>query len=79
MRQIMAKKLSPNELHWKAKTETIIKNEYKEFLTEKNLENNPESAHQFASVKIPWGQDYLGFKERDFILLLCGNLPYMYD
>jgi len=75
----MVKKLSANELHWKSKTESIIKEEYKNFLAEKKIANNPDSAHQFALTKIQWGRDYHGYKERDLILLLSGGLPYMYD
>ncbi len=75
----MSKKMSPNDLYWKAQVESQIKNEYKNFLEEENLKNTPDSAHLFAMRKISGNYDYHGKKERELILLLAGNLPYMYD
>ncbi len=75
----MAKKMSPTELYWNAQIEIQIKGEYKEYLEEENLENNPDSAQIFAIRKIDGNYKYHGKSERELILLLTGDLPYMYD
>ena len=73
----MAKKKSPNDLHWEAIAHTQIKNEYAQFLQQEGLERNPDSAHIFAMRKRNDG--YRDMSERDLILLVAGDLPYMYD
>ena len=73
----MAKNKSPNDLFWQAKVQNLIKDEYTQFLQQEGLERNPDSAHLFALRKQKNG--YREMSERDLILLVAGDLPYMYD
>jgi len=75
----MAKKKTPNELYWDMKKKEQIREQYNRYLKEEGRENDPHSAHLFAMRKIGGGHDYMGMKERDLILFLAGELPYMYD
>jgi len=74
-----AKKRTPNEKYRDMIKEKQIKEEYAQYLIEKGKENSPHNAQLFAMEKIAGDYDYLGYKERDLILLLAGELPYMYD
>ena len=76
---MMAKKKTPNELFWGAKEKQQIREEYERFLKAKGKENTPHNAHLFAIKAIGGGYNYMGMKERDLILFLAGELPYMYD
>ena len=73
----MSKKKSPNDLYWEAQAHTQIKNEYAQFLEQEGCERNPHTAHIFAIRKRTDG--YHTMSERDLILLLTGELPYMFD
>ena len=73
----MAKKKTPNELYWQHIIEQQIKDEYANFLKVEGLENNPDSGHLFALRKAKEG--YREKTERELILLVAGDLPYMYD
>jgi hypothetical protein len=75
----MAKKKTPNDLHREAETNKIIRAEYSEFLKEQGKESSPDEAVLFAAKKIAGNYDYNGMKERELILFLAGELPYMYD
>lgn len=73
----MAKKMSANDLYWKAQIETQIKEDYAEFLSREGIDRGPNSAHLFALRKRAEG--FCEMSERDLILLVAGSLPYMYD
>ena len=73
----MARKKSLNDLHWQVQAHRLIKDEYTLFLQEGELESNPDSAYLFALQKQQNG--YREMSERDLILLVAGDLPYMYD
>jgi hypothetical protein len=75
----MAKKQTPNDLFWDMKKKEQIREQYNSYLKDEKIETGPHSAHLFALRKIGGGYDYMGFKERDLILLLAGELPEMYD
>lgn len=75
----MAKKNSITEKYWDMKKKGQIKEEYETYLQEEEQLPGPDSAQLFAIKKIAGGYDYHGLKERDLILLLAGELPYMYD
>lgn len=66
-----------NELYWKAMRERQIKDDYAAFLDERSLPRGSDSAWQFAILRSTEGAREM--KERDLILLLVGELPYMYD
>ena len=73
----MPKKKSLNELAWQVASNRQIDDEYIAFLQREGLTRNPDSAYRFASIKRFNG--YREKSERDLILLLAGDLPYMYD
>lgn len=73
----MAKQRSRNGLYWDAKERTELKREYATFLQEEGRSNNPDTASIFAVRKRNEG--YTDLSERKLILLLAGNVPYMYD
>jgi hypothetical protein len=73
------RKRTPNERYWDLTKKMQIQGEYARWLKEHGREKNPDTAQQFAMEKIAGGHDYLGMKERDLILLVAGELPYMYD
>lgn len=73
----MAEKKSPNDLYWQLLAHNQIKDEYTRFIQQEGLERNPDSAHTFAMRKQNDG--YREMSERDLILLVAGELPYMYD
>ena len=75
----MSKRKSPNELYMSMMKKNQIREEYNHFLAESGNENNSNSAHIFAMQKIAGGHDYQGMTERELILFLAGELPYMYD
>ena len=75
----MAKKRTPNEAHWDMEKQRQVKEEYARWRAEEGRENDSDTAQLFAVKKIAGGFDYMGFKERDLIILLAGRLPYMYD
>jgi len=75
----MPKKNSTNEKYWDMRKKNQIKEEYEAYLQEEERRSGPDSAQLFAIKKIAGGNDYHGLKERDLILLLAGDLPYMYD
>lgn len=75
----MAKKKTPNELFWDSEKKKIIRAEYEEFLGERGKSSSPEEAALFALRKTSGRQDYHGMKERELILFLADDLPYMYD
>lgn len=66
-----------NDLYWKAMRNRQIENEYEDFLREQGLQRGSDSAYHFAIAKQADG--FREMKERDLILLLAGELPYMYD
>ncbi len=74
----MTKRKSPNDLYWKSKKENQIREKYASFLKDEGKDNNPDNAQLFAIKKIAGGHDYMGMNERELILLF-GDLPYMYD
>lgn len=59
--------------------EAIIRREYAEFCAEERRDRSPDTANIFAARKIGGGRDYLGYTEKQMILLLEGKLPFMYD
>lgn len=75
----MSKKKTPDELYWDEKKKDQIRLEYNNFLSVEGGGSNPHMAQIFATKMIAGGHDYMGMKERDLILLLAGELPYMYD
>lgn len=75
----MPKKKSANELYWDMMYKKQLKEQYEAFLESEKMEPSPHSAHIFAMRKISGSYKYLGFKEREIILILAGELPYMYD
>lgn len=75
----MSKKKTPDELYWDEKKREQIRLEYNNYLSVEGKDNNPHMAQIFATKMIAGGHDYMGMKERDLILLLAGELPYMYD
>lgn len=75
----MARKKTPDQLYWEAQIKEQIREEYEQYLRDKERENTPHNAHLFAMNVIAGGHDYKGMKERDLILFLAGTLPYMYD
>lgn len=54
-----------------------ITDNYHKFLVQTNSVNNSDSAHVF--VLLLNHNDRNGMSERDLILMLAGDLPYMYD
>ena len=54
-----------------------ITDNYHEFLIQTNSVNNSDSAHVFV-LRLNHN-DRNGMSERDLILMLAGDLPYMYD
>lgn len=75
----MSKKMAPDEMAWKAKKDAQIIAEYEGYLESESAESSPENAHLFALKKIQGGFDYMGYKERDLIIMLAGSLPVDYD
>lgn len=73
----MAKKKTPNDLYWQHLADEQVKNEYTAFLAAEQLERTPHSAHLFSLRKRTNG--YREKTERELILLVAGELPYMYD
>lgn len=73
----MAKKPTPNDLYWKHMREAPIRDAYQKFLKAENLPDNPDSAHLFA-LRTPQ-DERAGMSDRELILFLAGDLPYMYD
>lgn len=73
----MANKKSSNALYWESQERAQLNSEYSEFLKNEGLDKSPHSAQIFAIRKRNLG--HLRFSERDMILLLTGELPYMYD
>lgn len=71
------KKKSHSNLYWDMVTNQKLRAEYDAFLKREQLAASPDNAHIFAMRKINDG--YRDMKERDLILLLAGDLPYMYD
>ena len=76
---MMARKKTPDELYWQFREKEQAREEYERFLKAEGKENTPHNAHVFAIKMIGCGHDYMGMKERDLILFLAGELPYMYD
>lgn len=75
----MSKKSTPNQLYWDAQIKAQIRKEYEQYLQGDGRENTPNNAHLFAIKVIGSGHDYKGMKERELILFLADELPYMYD
>jgi hypothetical protein len=75
----MGKKNIVNDNYWKFKVESQLKNDYSEYLKNENMAPSPHAAHCFAMRKLSGATEYQGYKERDIILLLEGELPFMYD
>lgn len=73
----MRKKKTPNDLHWGAIADQQIRDEYAAYLRAEGCEKCPLSAQLFAMGKINNG--YREKSERELIILLAGELPYMYD
>jgi hypothetical protein len=73
----MVKNKAPHTLYWQALADQQIRNEYEAYLRTEGCEKNAHSAQLFATRKIHNG--YREKSERDLILLLVGELPYMYD
>lgn len=79
----MATKDSPKDINdksWKAKIETQIHEEYKEYLKATGQNGSPNSAHLFAMKKISesGGHNYKEYTESQLILLLEGKPPEFY-
>jgi hypothetical protein len=72
----MSKKKTPNDLYWEAEKKKGIKADYNAFLKENGKESSPDEAAIFA---IKSRDRNYGMDERDLILYLVGDLPYMYD
>lgn len=70
-------KKSPNQLYWEAMEKKRITDNYHEFLIQTSSVNNSDSAHVFV-LRLNHN-DRNGMSERDLILMLAGDLPYMYD
>jgi hypothetical protein len=75
----MAQGRSYNEKYWDMTKRKQLRAEYEEFLESEHMESNPHSAHVFAIQKLSGSHEYLGLSEREIILYLAGELPYMYD
>ena len=67
---------NPTDLYWQAKKDAILEQEYREFLRQRGLEHNPDSAQLFAMNKRDSG--FTEKSERELILQLAGELPFMY-
>jgi hypothetical protein len=75
---IMGKKNTINDNSCKFEVESQLKKDYSEFLKNENMVATPHAAHMFAIRKLSGSVKYRGYKERDIILLLEGELPFMY-
>ncbi len=75
----MPKQKSSNELYWIMMEKNQVREEYNHFLADSGNEDNSNSAHICAIQKIAGSHDYKGMTERELILFLVGELPYMYD
>jgi hypothetical protein len=75
----MTKRKSPNELYWESRKNQQIREQYEEFLQKGSHNRSLHSAHLFAMRVLGGSSRYLGYSERELILLLAGELPYMYD
>lgn len=74
----MANKVDQEKLYWSMQRESALRDEYSSWLIKEKLERGPNSAHVFA-IKIH-SQPMAGeMSERQIILALVGELPYMYD
>jgi len=73
----MKRKLSNTEKYWRWKKVEQLREEYEAFLKEKGMKKSPHSAQVFAMHKHSGG--YEGLTERQIIIELAGELPYMYD
>lgn len=62
----------------RALKEGAIKEEYARFLKEEGLERTPDNAQTFAMRALKT-DGYDGFNERQLIILVQGELPFMYD
>ncbi len=73
-----------NERSWKnlikSQNEQQIRTEYDKYLKDNGEKPSLEQADLFAIAKTRAGREkYLEFTEREIILLLAGELPFMYD
>jgi hypothetical protein len=75
----MSKGRSENEKYWDMMNGKQLRDEYAAFLQSEHMESSPHSAHIFAIRKLSGSHQYLGLSEREIILQLAGELPYMYD
>lgn len=81
---LMARKKKPEEVindnYWKAQTDIQVRDEYNRYLEEKGVISSPHYAHLFAMEKTSNDfQKYHGYDQRQLIIFLAGELPYMYD
>ncbi len=72
----MPKKKTPNVVYWEEEKKKGIWADYNAFLKENGKESSPDEAALFAIKSRD--QNY-GMDERDLIIFLAGDLPYMYD
>jgi len=75
----MSQGRSDNRKHWDVMKRKQLRDEYEEFLESKQMDSSPHSAHMFAIQKLSGSHKYLDLSEREIILHLVGELPYMYD
>lgn len=75
----MSKKDDINKNYWKAQIENQLREEYKQYLTDEGQKAGSHSAHLSAIKKLSGEHDFHGYTERKIILLLAGELPFMYD
>ena len=65
---------TPQKLYFQSIERQQERERYNEFLNSRGYENSPDSANLYTISR-----GYTGMKARDTIIMLAGELPYMYD
>lgn len=65
---------TPQELHFRSMERQLERERYRLFLEANGYDNTPHHANLYTNQ-----QGYTGNKARDTIMMLAGDLPYMYD
>lgn len=65
---------TPQELYYQSIERQQERERYNQFLNENGYENTPDNACLYVNRR-----GYVGMQARDTIIMLAGDLPYMYD